>query len=99
MPLGIFDEFPSLSQVRITRVKLPVLSKSGLFSTDLRKILYLDISENGLEDIEIGALDNLVNLKWLNLASNNLKILHSFVFRDNLKFGIYRSQPQLSKQN
>ncbi len=84
IPSEIFEEFPSLSQLKISNMKVPVL-KENLLSTDFVKIEHLDLSNNKIEQIEENALKNLTNLKWLNLESNWLRVLHSFEFRNNKK--------------
>jgi Leucine-rich repeat (LRR) protein len=84
IPREIFKEFPSLRQIKISNKSVPVL-KDNWFSTYFMKIEYLDLSQNHIEVIEEKALDNLVNLIWLNLESNELKVLHSFEFRNNKK--------------
>jgi Leucine-rich repeat (LRR) protein len=84
IPREIFEEFPSLRQVKISNMSIPVL-KDNFFSTDFVKIEYLDLSHNRIEEIKEKALDNLVSLKWLNLESNDLKVLNSFEFRNNKK--------------
>ncbi len=84
IPREIFEEFPSLRQVKIPNMWIRVL-KENLFSTDFMKIEYLDLSHNNIEKIEENSFKNLVNLKWLNLESNFLKVLNSFEFRNNKK--------------
>jgi Leucine-rich repeat (LRR) protein len=84
IPREIFEEFPSLRQLKISNMYVLVL-QDNFFSTDFVKIEYLDLSDNSIEEIEENALDNLVNLKWLNLESNELQALHSFEFRNNKK--------------
>jgi Leucine-rich repeat (LRR) protein len=63
-------------------MKFSVL-QDNFFSTNFMKIEYLDLSHNGIAEIEENALDNLVNLESLNLESNRLEVLNSFVFRNN----------------
>jgi Leucine-rich repeat (LRR) protein len=84
IPREIFQEFPSLSLLKISHMWIRVL-KDNWFSTDFMKIEHLDLSNNRIGEIEENALDNLANLKWLNLESNFLRVLNSFEFRNNKK--------------
>ncbi len=84
IPREIFQEFPSLSQLKISNMGIYYL-QDNFFSTDFMKIEYLDLSHNRIEEIEENAFENSVSLKWLNLESNDLGVLHSFEFRNNKK--------------
>lgn len=48
---------------------------SGL--TDLG---HMYMSECGIDDIEVGAFSELVNLRWLDLSNNRIKVLRRLVF-------------------
>ncbi len=84
IPREIFEEFPSLRQLKISNMYVLVL-QDNLFSTEFEKIEYLDLSHNKIQEIEENALDNLVNLKWLHLESNRLSALNTYEFRNNKK--------------
>lgn len=62
----------------IVRSRLPKLTKDML--KDLPRLKVLDISEQGVEEIEEGALSRLPNLRILNLEGNKLKSIKKSVF-------------------
>jgi Leucine-rich repeat (LRR) protein len=66
IPREIYEEFPSLRQVKISNMRVGVL-QNIFFPTDFLNIEYLDLSRNEIKHIEENTFENLVNLTWLNL--------------------------------
>jgi Leucine-rich repeat (LRR) protein len=66
IPREIYEEFPSLRQLKISNMRLGVL-QNIFFPTDFLNIEYLDLSRNEIKHIEENTFENLVNLTWLNL--------------------------------
>jgi Leucine-rich repeat (LRR) protein len=84
IPLEIFQQFPKLNGLRINRYKIGVL-KDDLFPVALKRLKYLDLSENKIQILGFNVFQSLTKLKWLNLNFNGIRALSHGLFFNNVK--------------
>jgi hypothetical protein len=79
----ILKRFPNLNGLTFYNSKIPVLK--NIFTVELKMIQYLDLSWNKIKVLEAHVFDELVELKWIYLAKNEIEeILHP-IFAKNKK--------------
>jgi hypothetical protein len=76
IPLEIFNEFPNLNGILISRSNLPIL-KEELFTDQFKIIQFLDLQYNKITQIESDVFTFLPNLKWIYLGQNKIVNLNN----------------------
>jgi hypothetical protein len=81
--LEILKRFPNLNGLTFYRSNIPSLK--NIFTVELKMIQYLSLWSNKIKVLEAHVFDELVELKWIMLAGNEIEeILHP-IFAKNKK--------------
>jgi hypothetical protein len=81
--LEILKTFPNLNGLTFHDGNIPILK--NIFTVDLKMIQYLGLVQNKIKNLEPHVFDELVELKWIDLAGNEIEeILHP-IFAKNKK--------------
>jgi hypothetical protein len=79
----ILKRFPNLNGLTFFRSNIPILK--NIFTVELKMIQYLFLGSNKIKVLEPHVFDELVELKWIYLARNEIEeILHP-IFAKNKK--------------
>jgi Leucine-rich repeat (LRR) protein len=84
IPREILQQFPKLNGVRINRYKIETL-RGDLFPGEFKRLEYLDLSENRIEEIGSFVFQSLTELKWLNLNQNRIYHMEELLLIKNVK--------------
>jgi Leucine-rich repeat (LRR) protein len=82
IPSEIIKDFPNLDSVGFQKSSLPIL-KAGLFSNSFKKIEEIRLKENGIQQIEDEAFQELENLREIDLSFNKIKSINKELFIQN----------------
>jgi Leucine-rich repeat (LRR) protein len=79
----ILKRFPNLNGLTFVGSNIPILK--NIFTVELKMIQYLGLNSNKIKVLEAHVFDELVELKWIYLARNEIEdILHP-IFAKNKK--------------
>ncbi len=84
--IELLKRFPNLNGLRFRNfsiVSMPILK--NIFTVELKMIQYLDLSGNGIKELEAHVFDELVELRWINLEINNIYEISHPIFAKNKK--------------
>jgi hypothetical protein len=81
--IEILKRFPNMNGLIFWKSNIPVLK--NIFTVELKMIQYLGLERNKIKILEAYVFDELVELKWIMLAGNEIEeILHP-IFAKNKK--------------
>lgn len=84
IPSEIFNEFPKLNGIMMSRCDIPVLTDL-LFPPNFDRIRYLDFYKSRISTIHKRAFRHLYNLEYISLLGNRIKTLTESFFSRNHK--------------
>lgn len=85
IPREIFVTFPNISGLMIEYSDIPKI-KDNLFGEKFKVLKFVEFQHNDkLENIDEDAFKFLLNLEWIRLASNRIKLLCKNIFKTNKK--------------
>jgi hypothetical protein len=84
IPLKIFREFPNLKGISIWSSTL-TSTMSNLFTNEFKKMQYVYLFDNSIQEIQENSFAELAELKWLTFLGNKITEIKYELFKNNSK--------------